>query len=238
MKRNLPFANIFKNKIKELSFISILLIASTFLYGQQVIDNTLTINKTIVKNNNECNQFNVELSITGTAPDRPIEVMLVIDVSGSMDDDIPNDPKNSLEHAQDAALDFISNIFSPANNPTGNNKVGIVTYSTNATLETGLISDQNTLNTIINGLSADGWTNISEGIDFAANELNNNATHDCITMRSIIVLTDGVANRRANSNEECTTWPTAHTNCTNAAITSGINAQDFNGYQTNVFTTR
>ncbi|MGV6845330.1 MAG: vWA domain-containing protein, partial [Lutibacter sp.] len=241
MKRKL-LNNINTNVIRNLSFLFFLFFLTPNVRSQQVVDDYVTINKTITNNTTGCNLFDVELSITGNAPNRPIEVVLVIDTSGSMDNAIPNDTKTSMDYAQEAANDFIDNIFNATNNPTGNNKVAIVDYDTNATLSTGLISDKTTLHNIVNNLSAGGYTNISQGIDLAKDELNNNGTHDCKTIRSIIVLTDGVANRHTDGSgtHECTTWPTSHTDCTNAAITSGQNSWVYTtggvDYDTNVYT--
>ncbi|NLP59069.1 Calx-beta domain-containing protein, partial [Lutibacter sp. B1] len=231
-----------KNNIKVIYLILFVFINSIFSFGQQIIDNTLTINKTII-GGEICNQFDVELSITGNASQKPIEVILVIDTSGSMGNSISGDSNTPLYYAKQAAKDFINNIFSSSNNPTGKNKVGIISYNTTANAHTGLQSSGNKtgLINIINGLNAEGWTNISEGIDFAANELNSNGIHNCSTIRSIIVLTDGIANRASSSYNcgSCTSNPTTHTCCTNAAMTSGENSQNYNtggiDYPTNVY---
>ncbi|MCF6182583.1 Calx-beta domain-containing protein, partial [Lutibacter sp.] len=234
MKRKLLTQKNIVQNIKGIAFMLFVFINSFQLFSQQVVDDHITINKTITNNTTGCNLFDVELSITGNAPERPIEVMLIIDTSGSMGWDIPNDPKNSLEYAQDAANDFITNIFNATNNPTGLNKVGIVSYGANATLQTGLISNASTLHSKINNLSAGGWTNISQGLDFAKNELANNGTHDCSTIRSIILLTDGVATAAPGcsdgNNNQC---------AIDAAIASGIAAQSetISGtvYDTNIY---
>ena len=196
MKNPLHFkSNLFLEAKKKIFFLAFVFCAINISFGQQVIDGAITVNKTIVENPDECNQFDVTLEITGAPPQKPVEVMLVIDVSGSMDDDIPNLPNHSLDYAKVAANNFIDNVFTAANNPTGLNRVGIVSYSTNGTLRMGLSdsSDIATLKSTVNGLSAGGWTNIAEGMNLAAADLNSNAKHDCNSFRSIVVLTDGVA---------------------------------------------
>ena len=236
MKRNLlSRKNKYFDKIKIYTFILFAFIVSSFSFGQQVIDGTLSINKTIVESTNGCNQFDVELTITGTPPHRPIEVMLVMDTSGSMGDIISGDGQTPMYYAKEAAKDFINNIFTSVNNPTGKNKVGIVSYSNNATTRTGLINNSVVLNNIVDGLSAGGYTNIAEGINFAKNEINSNGTHDCTTIRSIIVLTDGVANR-APGESGCSTYPTSHTDCTRAAMDAGQSAMNgIPGFETKVY---
>lgn len=159
---------------------------------------TITPTKTVTVNPNSCSIIDVELMIQGANPiNRPLEVMLVIDVSGSMGYNIQGDTNTPIDYAKDAATDFINNIFLTANNPTGLNKVGIVSFSTTATLRQGLTlaSGKNGLLSIINGLSANGTTNNQDGIVKADAELTANGTFNCVTARSIVLLTDGVTNR-------------------------------------------
>ena len=233
MKRFLPFTKIEKTGAKGL-FVLFLMFFSVSLLSQEVI-----INKTAVENPNLCNQFDVTLTVTGNPPPQPQEVVLVIDRSGSMGNDIPNDPNEPIDYAKDAAIDFVNNLFLPANNPTGLNRVAIASYSTTASLNIGLTSSagkQSVINAI-NAIVASGWTNIQGGLVVADNELTNHGTFNCLTQRSIILLTDGVANRDNNGNQ-CSDNQ-ANTICQQNAITAGVNAQTttINGtvYNQNVF---
>ena len=120
MKKLLHFSNYIQGLKNEL--FTILLILTSVLGSAQ----TITPTKTVTVRPGVCGKIDVELKIQGANPvSRPLEVVLVIDVSGSMGDG--NNPK-PLAHAQDAAIDFINKTFLAANNPTGKNKISIVKY--------------------------------------------------------------------------------------------------------------
>jgi gliding motility-associated-like protein/uncharacterized repeat protein (TIGR01451 family) len=218
MKKLLHFRNYIQGMKKD--FFMILFILSSTLS----ISQTITPTKTVTVRPGNCGVIDVELNIEGKDPvNRPLEVILVIDVSGSMADPISGTTKTSMDYAKDAATDFINNVFLAANNPTGLNKVGIVSFSSTATLKQGLTlsSGKAGLLTIINGLSANGNTNLQDGIVKADNELsppslNGHGTYDCTTARSIVVLTDGVANRTGTTGISCSGSPT----CSQTAITA------------------
>ncbi len=220
MKKTIPLTN-YILAIKNELIIILILLCSSFAYSQASIIPT----KTVTVRPGVCGIIDVELKIQGSNPvSRPLEVVLVIDVSGSMDDDIKYDPNNSLEYAQDAANDFIRKIFLPANNPTGKNKVAIVKYSSTASLvrPLTLAAGQTDLINAINSLAANGTTNIQDGIIKADKELYDHGTFDCITSRSIILLTDGVANRTGN-NQSCSDG--INGSCIQSAITAANNAK-------------
>ncbi|MBP9793747.1 MAG: VWA domain-containing protein, partial [Flavobacterium sp.] len=142
-----------------------------------------------------------------------------------MSNTISGDTDTSMDYAKDAATDFINTIFLPANNPTGLNKVAIVSYSTTATIRQSLTltSGKAGLLSIINGLTANGTTNIQDGIVKADNELTANGTFNCNTSRSIVLLTDGVANRTGTGGSSCTSGTSG--SCIQSAITAANNAK-------------
>ncbi len=221
MKKYLLFFNIYlQDRIKSYLFFTLILIPCL------VIGQSITPTKTVTKNPNSCSIIDVELKIQGANPiSRPLEVVLVVDVSGSMGNTISGDTNTSMDYAKDAATDFINTFFLPANNPTNLNRLAIVTYATTGTLRQGLTlsSGKAGLLTIINGLTANGNTNIQDGIVKADNELIANATYNCTTARSIVLLTDGVANRTGTGGSSCTSG-TGGT-CIQSAITAANNAK-------------
>ena len=217
MKKYIQFFRKIRD-IKNTYLKMLFFLSSSLVYGQSV-----TPTKTVVQNVNSCGIIDVELKVIGANPiARPIEVVLVIDRSGSM---TSGSPDTSMDHAKDAAIDFINNIFSPANNPTGLNKVAIVSYATTATINQVLTgsSGQAGLISVVNGLNANGSTNIQDGIVKADNELTAHGTFNCNTSRSIILLTDGVANRTGSGGSSCTNG-TGGT-CIQSAITAATNAK-------------
>ncbi|WP_167330311.1 VWA domain-containing protein, partial [Flavobacterium denitrificans] len=202
MKKTLHFIHLIKKA--SITFCMLLFLFSSAIGFAQ----TITPTKTVTVAPGVCGALDVELKIQGSNPvTRPLEVVLVIDVSGSMGD---GSGKKPLAYAQDAAIDFINKMFLPANNPTGKNRVGIVTYSTTATIRKYLTnsSGQADLISVINGLSANGNTNIQDGLTKARSILLDpdpakGATFDCATARSVVLLTDGVPNVTGSSGNGC-----------------------------------
>ncbi|MCL9804241.1 VWA domain-containing protein, partial [Flavobacterium amniphilum] len=221
MKKYLLFLNIhLQNRIKSYLLFALILLPCL------VMGQTITPTKTVIKNPNSCSIIDVELKIQGANPvSRPLEVVLVIDVSGSMGNTISGDTNTPMDYAKDAATDFVNTFFLPANNPTNLNRLAIVTYATTGTLRQGLTlsSGKAGLLTIIDGLNANGNTNIQDGIVKADNELIANGTYNCTTARSIVLLTDGVANRTGTGGSSCTSG-TGGT-CIQSAITAATNAK-------------
>ncbi|MCT8338426.1 Ig-like domain-containing protein, partial [Flavobacteriaceae bacterium TK19130] len=218
MKRFLRFPTI----IAKHPFIKQLIVALIFGFAGTTFGQQVSVNQTVTPDPNDCSKFDVNVEITGQGPASPVEVVLVIDRSGSMDDGPFPEP---IDYAKDAAVNFVQNLFDPANNPTGQNRVAIVSYATTATTDIGLTGssgEQSVINAI-NGIVTNGNTNIQSGLVKADQFLINNATFDCKTSRNIILLTDGVTNRD-NSGNACSNnaWNTI---CQQNAIQAGINAQ-------------
>ena len=222
MKNILPIKNIVKQAVKTVCLFSFMLVMSVATFAQEV-----SLNKTVTQKD-QCNQFDVELSITGQPVQRPIEAVLVIDQSGSMG-------TTYLNHAKNAAKEFARK-FLIDEYVTGN-KISIVSYSYSGKLEIALSSNYTNVESAINRLEADGFTNIADGIDVAAQELYNHGTFNCNTIRSIVLLTDGVANRAPSyyNCNYCDREPTSKTCCTRAAETSGQNSHTIRGYSTKFF---
>lgn len=124
---------------------------------------------------------------------KPVDVMLVFDRSGSMDDDgidpgpgpCQNQPQPICD-AKQAAKSFLDN-FNP-----DIDKAGLVSFSTTATLDEGLTSNINQVKNEIDSLTAGGRTAIGDGIQTANNELINNGRSDVPWTQ--VLLTDGKNN--------------------------------------------
>ena len=232
MKNINPIKRIVKQAKRLAWFLSFILVVPITGTGQEI-----TLEKAVTPKD-VCNQLDVELRITGQPVQRPIEAVLVIDRSGSMEN-------NPLAEAKKAAKEFVKKIL--VDEYIVGNKVAIVSYSFTATIDIGLSSNYTNVIAQIDALPADGFTNIADGFDKARSVLASQGTFDCKTIRSIILLTDGVANRapstyncntncdRYDGNWCCRTYPETQTCCTNAAILSGKASQLINNKETKVY---
>jgi hypothetical protein len=115
-----------------------------------------------------------------------IDVILVMDRSGSMSWYIPGDPHPKIYYTKLAAKNFINRL-----NVTSD-KAGLTSFATESRLDSGLKSDYNYVKTKIDSLIASGSTNLSGGINKANIEFKTNGRTGCVEV--MIILTDGKAN--------------------------------------------
>lgn len=116
------------------------------------------------------------------ATEVPLDVAVVIDRSGSM-------TLGKLEAAQRAARALIDQLR-PGDRAT------LVSYSTNVTIEVPLLearSNTATFHAAIDGLLANGGTNISGGLETASRVLGDGSGEQGQRVRRIILLSDGQA---------------------------------------------
>jgi cysteine-rich repeat protein len=112
-----------------------------------------------------------------------IDVVIVMDRSGSMGYETPT----RLSQAQDAANNFVGKLDL-------NDQSGLVSFSTEATLDKAADSNHGNTQTAINSLIAGGATNIGDAIALANQELTAvNGNPQVVKMQ--ILLTDGLANK-------------------------------------------
>jgi Mg-chelatase subunit ChlD len=125
---------------------------------------------------------------------RPADIALLIDTSGSMNDDGGNPPE-PISSAKEAAQGFVSRLSS-------DDRVTIISFASGARLEHPLSSRHSTVEEAVAELSIlpeeeAGSTNIGEGITRAIAEFSNapRAGEDARGFKQVIVLlTDGRAN--------------------------------------------
>jgi len=115
-----------------------------------------------------------------------LDIVLVIDRSGSMDYYIQGDNHNKIYYAKEAACNFIDRLN------TTTDKVGLVSFSTYSEVDSNLTYSYETVKTEINRLDADGWTDIGAGLHDANQQFDYNGRYNASWV--IILLSDGETN--------------------------------------------
>lgn len=124
----------------------------------------------------------------------PLDVVLVLDASGSMEQQNASNGKPLISYAQDAAITFAETLF--AINP--DSRVGVVQYDTNVVKVIDLCTSgqANTLHRAIRGITTGGRTNTGGAYQMAVDMLNQQARPEAQSM--ILMLSDGLANEGAS----------------------------------------
>ena len=139
----------------------------------------------------------------------PVAVMIVIDVSGSMNSEYENETgvlHSALYYVKNAANTFIDNM------DLTNDTVGVVSFSETAILNQELTHNGDDAKNAINGLTADGATNTGEGIRIAHEELKDNAQSGAFPI--ILLFTDGLPTAHGITAEYCyDNCPTSNNSC-------------------------
>lgn len=120
----------------------------------------------------------------------PTDVILAIDLSGSMNNDSA-DPPEPISSVLTAAESFVNRL-------RVGDQAGVVTFATFASLERNLSGDINGTALVVSDLSIDpseevGSTNIGDPIIFATKEFAS-PRHDRDARKVLVLLTDGIAN--------------------------------------------
>lgn len=154
-------------------------VSSNSSYEENVIANTTPVTIKINKPPTSC----------GTSPS---DVMLVMDTSGSMNDS-NGSSGTKLSSAIAAATNYVSIIAGQANN-----RVGLVNFDSNATLDSPLTSSFSNVTSQISTLKATGDTCIQCAINKANQEISTDKRTNI--KNAVILLTDGIANRVEGKN--------------------------------------
>lgn len=137
------------------------------------VGEAVTIRITISGDSENCGQSVVT---------KPVDVILVIDNSGSM-------RGTPLQQAKQAAQAFVRQM------DLNNDRIGVVQFDSVAHLTHPLDTDQTAVIQAIEGIPLGGGTAIHAGLQTAFNELHSNARSD--TTQVIVLLSDGESNRTA-----------------------------------------
>lgn len=147
-------------------------------------------------------------SIELTDKSVPADIVLVLDVSGSMGNRIGGSgTPTRLNAMKDAVRTFIDTInendlYIPGTNPKQTrptrlgNRIAIITFANSGGSQvraqlTPLTDGGSSLKTIVNGLSSGGNTYVGEGMQKALGELSSERIDDSRKLRTVVLFTDG-----------------------------------------------
>lgn len=161
--------------------------------------------------------------VTQTSSTKPLDIVLVLDQSGSMAYNFDgNDKGSASEWRQYAMKQAVNSFIEKATSADGTHNMAIVTFGTDAkVLNSGWTKvdteGAKALTNAINGLSdkPTGATNVGAGMQ-KAQELMNSAKSDTNRQKVVIVFTDGVP----------TTTNEFDTDVANSAITAAKSMKD------------
>jgi len=114
----------------------------------------------------------------------PIDVVLVIDRSGSMADDSPS----RISSAKTAAKAFVAEM-----NPA-RDRIGLVQYGNDASCALHLTHDYSSVNTTFNTLTPSGWTATRKALYTSIDEMVAHPNSDPDAVQAVILLSDGEYN--------------------------------------------
>lgn len=126
------------------------------------------------------------------------DIALVLDRSGSMDEDANGATR--LEALKAAVRAFIDEV--EASSP--NSRISLISYSTNATTDTALTADFNSVVNDVDGFRADGFTNIFQALRNGSDSLLEANGGRAFSDKSIVVMTDGNFNVGGNPTPSAT----------------------------------
>ncbi|MCD4685083.1 MAG: VWA domain-containing protein [Anaerolineae bacterium] len=119
--------------------------------------------------------------------DRPVDVVLVIDVSTSMDEG------DKMASARDAAIGFVNTMDLARPPASGGDQVGVVTFSTGTEIISVLSQDRAGLVSSLQGIHTIGGTDIAAGLR-TATDVVNDPNHENVAggaVPVIVLLSDG-----------------------------------------------
>ena len=160
-------------------------------YWRVTVSGTSTLNTTLMR---ILGFEEVPVAADGQAIRRDLDVILVLDTSGSLGP--PTSPSTTLPLLKEAAIRFIDR-FNAGNN---GDRVGLVSFASGAVVDVPIVKDgsrgfnRTTVVNAINALTVTGSTASSEGMRRALNEINGVPVASRSSLRAIVFFSDGAPN--------------------------------------------
>ena len=153
-------------------------------------ESTLSHEKYIKRN--EDGTYNITLNASGTVGTKThkknVDIVLIVDTSGSMNDSDSNNDATKLVSTRNAIKALIDAFNTKSD--TVDTRYKLVTFKTSATTNTRSWTDGNTLyNTYIKKLTAGGGTNYDKGLSYGGTAITDGSRTDA--EKIVIFLTDG-----------------------------------------------
>ncbi|MCO6452946.1 MAG: VWA domain-containing protein, partial [Caldilineales bacterium] len=168
-----------------------------------------------------CEEATIELLVRGAGMGGgsrvPLDVMLVIDRSGSMDNYGSSGTPQPISDTKAAAKLLVDQLDSSMD------RVGLVDYYEWATLKHSLSSNFGSVKSSIDNISVGGWTNIADGIFDAQAHLSANVRPDAVPI--MVLLTDGVPTHKQDGTF-CQDWPTSANACSQDTVAKATAAKN------------
>ncbi len=136
----------------------------------------------------------VAVAATGTTVRRDVDIVLVLDTSGSLGP--PVSSADTLPKLKQAATDFVDQF----NAGSGGDRVSVVSFSSGAVADVGFVApysrgfDKIAVKRAINDLAVTGSTASAEGMRVALNQINLIPVASRSDLRTIVFFSDGAPN--------------------------------------------
>ena len=196
----------------------------------------------------------VELFVRGVpVQSKGVDVVLVVDTSGSMKDDLTGataaSGNDKMSIAKAAAINFANTLLT-VTNPDGttsytDNRLAVVSFASDASVMTGTStivadsralvsvsssSDMSAITTAINSMSANGGTNYDAAFKTAYDILRDAQEQGGDRKQYVVFVTDGAPGMYNNAELDVTTFPPASSSYTSDEV-SAMSAQWYNWTQ-------
>lgn len=173
---------------------------------------------------NEDGTYNITLNASGTIGSKTnptkLDIVLIVDVSGSMDDD------DKLKNTKEAIKALVDVFNSDDKKDLVDVRYKLVTFSKNASIKTkDWVTGDTLYKSYVKGLKADGGTNYDQGLKRGAEAINSSTRTGA--KKVVIFLTDGEPTYYGENAKNCGVHTSSKTLSTALNTATTIKCSDF-----------